>query len=281
MRVTAYVLVGDPNFLADSIRSYYPLVDRIVLSYDEDSVSWTGTPLPVEDCLRIIDAVDVDGKCVRAPGHYARLEHEPLANETFQRQAALDAASQDADWVLQLDTDEVMLDPDRFLRSLRRADATGCSALDYPSRWLYARVSPDRYLEASSRFWRPISSYPGPLAVRAGTRLSHARQVQDALLYRVDLRAWNTDPAHHHETTVHEVVPAEAAVLHYSWVRDHDTIRRKFGWSGHAADYSRPVVYRRWASRQRHPWRTVLSTPLRRRDRFRLASVPAAPGGAR
>ena len=47
MRVTAYVLIADPNFLAASLGSYYRWVDRIVLSYDRTATSWTGTPLPV------------------------------------------------------------------------------------------------------------------------------------------------------------------------------------------------------------------------------------------
>lgn len=278
MRITAYVLVADPNFLKESLRSYYDRVDRIVLSYDESFVSWTGTPLPVRECLAIIDALDADGKCIRAPGHYGRLDHDPLENDTYQRQRALEAASQDADWVLQLDTDEVMLDPDRFFSSLRRAEATGAGAMDYPSRWLYSRVSPGRYLEASTRFWRPAASYPGPLAIRAGSQLTLCRQAE-VPLYRVDLRPWNTDPAHHRDTVVHEVVDSRSAVLHYSWVRDHDTIRRKFGWSGHAEDYSRPAVYERWAQRQLHPLRTVLTNPLRRREWYRLVSIPEPPGG--
>ncbi len=68
MRVTAYVLVADPAFLRESIRAYYDRVERIVLSYDETSTSWTGTPLPVAECLRLIEEVDPDGKCVHAPG---------------------------------------------------------------------------------------------------------------------------------------------------------------------------------------------------------------------
>ncbi|MFB8387028.1 hypothetical protein ACFC3F_07815 [Microbacterium sp. NPDC055910] len=272
MRVTAYALMADPAFLAESLKAYYAHVDRIVLSYDQDAKSWTGTNLPVEECLAIVDALDVEGKCVRAPGSFARLDEHPLDNDTFQRQTALDVASDGADWVLQLDTDEVMLDAPRFFGSLLRAEARGASALYYPSRWLYAHVGGNRYLEASTRFLRPAASYPGPLAVRAGTTLVHARQA-DVALHRVDLRAWNTDPAHHHETIVHEVVSPQSAVLHYSWVRDHDTIRRKFGWSGHAADYTKPAVYARWAKRQRHPWRTSLSSPLRRRDWFRVVRV--------
>lgn len=273
MRTTAYVLVADPNFLAASLRSYYDYVDHIVLSYDESSVSWTGTAIPVAECLAIIKNLDTEGKCVHAPGSYARLGHPPLDNDTHQRQQALDRASENADWVLQLDTDEVMLDPDQFFRSLHRADAVGASAMDYPSRWLYAQVGNDRFLEASTRFGRPTASYPGPLAVRSGTHLTQARQAE-APLYRVDLRPWNTDPHHNHASTVHQVISPESAVLHYSWVRDHDTIRRKFGWSGHAHDYSRPVVYQRWARRQQQPRRTVLTSPFRRRDWFRLVSLP-------
>lgn len=279
MRVSAYVLVADPNFLRESIASYYDRVDRIVLSFDRTSTSWTGTPLPVEECLAVIDALDVDQKCIHAPGDYARPGEKPLESETIQRQEALDAASDGADWVLQLDTDEVLLDPDRFFRALARADATGASGLHYPARWLYSHVGAQRYLEASTRFWRPAASYPGPVAVRAGTQLSLARQA-DVPLYRVDFRPWNTDPAHRHDVVVHDAIQLDAAILHYSWVRDHDTIRRKFGWSGHSEDYSRPVVYQRWATRQRHPWRTVLSNPVRRRDWFRLSTISSSPEDA-
>jgi hypothetical protein len=279
MRVSAYILVGDPNHLRESVSSYYDHVDRIVLSYDETRTSWTGTPLPVDECLATIRELDRDGKCVDVPGRFARLDENPLDNDTFQRQNALDAASDGADWVIQLDTDEVMLDPAQFFASLRRADATGTSGMHYPARWLYSRVAPGRYLEGSTRFWRPAASYPGPLAVRAGTRLRQARQA-DVPLYRVDLRPWNTDPFHPKKAVVHEVIRPESAVLHYSWVRDHDTIRRKFGWSGHTHDYSRPVVYRRWASRQRHPVRTVLLNPLRRRDWYRLVDVDESKADA-
>ncbi|HEV6954734.1 hypothetical protein GJV82_15625 [Cellulosimicrobium sp. BIT-GX5] len=278
MRLAAYVLLADPSFLAASLRAYYDRVDRIVLSYDETSTSWTGTPLPVDECLAIVKELDTDDKCVHAPGRFARLDEHPLDNDTFQRQTALDEASRDADWVLQLDTDEVMLSPDAFVGSLGRAEAAGASGLDFPSRWLYSRVAPGRYLEASSRLGRPAASYPGPLAVRAGTRLVHARQA-DVPLYRVDLGPWNTDPARPRDAIVHEVVDPGAAVLHFSWVRRPEAMRQKFGWSGHTAHYSRPGVYESWVERTRHPRRTALTSPFRRRDWFRLVTVPEPPGG--
>lgn len=277
-RTAAYVLLADPSFLTASLRAYYDRVERIILSFDQNGTSWTGTPIPVQECLDLVRGLDTEGKCVEAPGHFARLDQHPLDNDTYQRQCALDLASEGVDWVLQLDTDEVMLSPDRFFDTLHTADSRGAGGLEYPSRWLYSRVSPGRYLEASTRTGRPAASYPGPLAVRAHTTLRHCRQA-DVPLYRVDLRPRNTDPAHSHLSIVHDVVKPEEAVLHFSWVRSPDVMRRKFGWSGHTADYSDPKVYRDWARRSRHPHRAAMTSPLRRRDWYRLVIVEEPPGG--
>ena len=280
LRLHAYVLVADPSYLRESLEAYYPHVDRIVLSYDRTATSWTGTPLPVEQCLRIVEEVDVDGKCVHAPGDFARLDHEPLDNDTFQRQTALDLASEGADWVIQLDTDEVMVDPALFVEMLRRADAAGALGLDFPARWLYTRTRRGRYLEVTNRLWSPAASYPGPLAVRAGTTLRHARQI-DGELFRVDLAERNTDPWHPADARVDAVIHPDSAVLHFSWVRDPEVIRRKFGWSGHTAFMRPPIVLRRWLWRTRHPLLAMLTTPLRRKDDgwYRISRIPEPPGG--
>lgn len=273
MRVHAYVLAADPHFLRESIAAYYDRVERIVVSYDRSARSWTGTPLPVDECLAVIRDLDAAGKCVLAPGDYARTDVDPLENDTYQRQHALDEAGDGADWVLQLDTDEVLGSLPTFVGALERADAVGAAGLDYPARWLYSRVGPGRYLEASRRFWGPAASFPGPVAVRAGTSLRLARQA-DVPLYRVDFRPWSTDPFHPRDAVVHEVIPLEDGIVHYSWVRSDDDMQRKFGWSGHTAAYSEPQVLRRWRQRSRHPWRTVATNALRRNDWYRLADLP-------
>lgn len=284
MRINAYVLAADPNFLAASVLSYYDHVDRIVISYDRTATSWTGTVLPVDECLAILKDLDRDGRCELSPGDFWRPGADPLESETLQRRVALAQASDGADWVLQLDTDEVVADVDAFLRALRHADGAGKAALHYPSRWLYARTGgagpgAGFYLESSTRLWGPVSGYPGPLAVRAGTHLDLARQARSAPHYRVDVRPRNTDPAHPRDAVVDEVVPVRSAVLHYSWVRTDAYMRRKFAWSGHAAQYANPVVYDRWAWRSRHPLLTAAATPARPRDeRYRIVRLPEPDG---
>lgn len=279
-RVNAYVLVADPSYLRESIAAYYPYVDRIVLSYDRSATSWTGTSLPVEQCLRIVEALDVDRKCEHHPGDFGRSGYSAFDNETHQRQVALDIASADADWVLQLDTDEVMLDPETFFAMLDRAERAGAGGLDFPARWLYTRTRSGRYLEATRRFWQSAGAFPGPLAVRSGTVLRHARQAE-VELFRVDLSRKSTDPWRRKDAPVHAVIDDASAVLHFSWVRHPDVIRRKFAWSGHEAFMRPPKVYRRWIWRSAHPLLTVLTTPLRPRDagRYRLVRIPEPPGG--
>lgn len=279
-RISAYVLVADPSFLRQSLSAYYAYVDRIVLSYDRSSISWTGTSLPIDQCLRIIAEIDIDGKCEHHPGDFARLDRTAFDNETYQRQVALDEASTGADWVLQLDTDEVMLRPDVFIAMLERADKKGAAGLDFPSRWLYTRVSRGRYLEVAGRLWQSAASYPGPLAVRAGTILRHARQA-DIELFRVDFAVPGTDRWRARDAPVHAVIPVDSAVMHFSWVRDPDMIRRKFAWSGHTDQMRPPKVLRRWLWRTRHPVLTILTTPFRRRNdgQYRLARIPEPPGG--
>lgn len=274
LKVGAYVLAADPWWVENSILAYYDRVDHIVVSYDADHISWTGTELPVQECLDRIGAIDTEKKCIYAPGHYARLDHTPLANETFQRQRALDQASKGVDWVLQLDTDEVMVNPAVFFDCLAEAHSRATRAMEFPSRYLYSRAGDGRYLEASTRWWRLRSNYPAPMAVRSDSVLVYCRQLA-APTFRVDFRANNTEPRRPYDEVVHRVVAPEEGILHYSWIRDDEYMRRKAAWSGHTDEYSEPTWLRRWRWRSERPALAVAATPFMPDDRrFRRISLP-------
>lgn len=275
-RCNGYALLGDPAFLAASIRSYYPLVDKIFLSHDRDGLSWSGRQLPIDACTREAEAADPEGKIVFLSGRYARPKQHPLDSETEQRRQTLEAASAGVDWTLQIDSDEIVPDLQSFSSALAMAHETGANALDYPSRWFYSRAEDGRYLERSSRWWRVCSSYPGPLAVRAGTRLTLARQCEGRH-YRVDVRRRNADPARPATSVVHAVVPASSAILHFSWVRTRSEMEEKALISGHAGDFDWRKRISDWTFRSAHPWMTVAATPLRSKDHFRLVQLTSAP----
>jgi hypothetical protein len=281
MRLNAYVLAGDPAWVEQSIASYYEHVSKIVVSYDSSKRSWSGAPLSVDEALQRISAVDPDGKVVLLPGdHVGTTGEHILTVETAQRQRALDAASDGADWVVQLDTDEIVPSMTAFLAQLDAAAARGAQALEYPARMFYARTHDGGFLEHCGRWWTTQTGFPGPVVVAAGTRLTHARQAADAPLYRVDVSPWNRDPAHARGARVHAVVPREQAILHLSWVRTEEQMREKSVVSGYANTKDWTLSLRRWRQRAAHPRRTVALTPLVRSafDRFRLTRLPEFDG---
>ena len=268
MRINAYILAADPAWIEASVLSYYGMVDRIVVSYDESSTSWTGTPIPVGECLSRLRAIDKDNKMVYFPGHYARLDHHPMENETHQRQCALDEAGKDADWVLQLDTDEVLMSAVVFNSCLGDADSGGFQALLYPARWIYQRVREGLYLERCGRFWRLQAGYPGPVAVRPGVWLKLARQC-DVATFRVDFSLESRTPVPTGDPTVHRAVTCAQAIAHYSWVRSHQEMLGKSKSSGHARDFSWEPEIRFWAWSANYPDAATIISPLRRRAQVR------------
>ena len=196
--------------------------------------------------------------------------------ETDQRQTALDAASEGADWVIQLDTDEIVPSPSVFAGLIERADDHAAQALEYPARVFHARAADGAFLEHCGRLWGWQAAYPGPVAVRAGTALSFARQAATAPSYRVDLAPWNTDPAHPHNAPVHHVVHPRHALLHMSWVRTEAQMVEKSVVSGHAGarDWDRELSTWRW--RASHRRLAALAAPVTRdpSQRFRVSRLP-------
>lgn len=262
MRLTAYLLAGDPAWVADSVASYYDLVSRIVVSYDRSNRSWSGKDLRVPESLERIRSVDVAGKVVELPGAYCDPDRFTLDLDTEQRQDALDLASEGADWVVQLDSDEVMGAPARFLECLSHAEDAGAEALDYPLRYLYQRTPRGRFLELASRTWRRRAGYPGPAAVRAGTPLRHCRQ-SDVPTYRVDISHRSSEPTRR-SWRVDQVIRRDEANLHFWWVRTDEQMAWKTRISGHADLYGAPGQLAHWRWSARHPYAAVASTPFRR-----------------
>jgi len=267
MRINAYVLAATPHWLAASVSSYYDIVSRIVVSYDENERGWNRKELPVSDCIEILKDLDVQHKMEFIPGHFSRQGYTPFENQTHQRQIALNHASDGADWVLQLDTDEVIPDSTVFMQQIEKSQHAGADALYYPSRWLYQHIRGEYFLERSTRFWRIAASFPGPLAVKAHSRLQFARQTRTPG-YRVDFRPIGTDcwsPSH-----VDSVIPPEHGIIHYAWVRTKTQMALKAANHGDlakSATKSREQAQWEWCGR--YPLLAVAISPVLRRFKGR------------
>ena len=195
LRLGAYLLLGDPAFLEQSIRSIYAIAERIVVVYDEAGLSWTSGRYPSSTACPSSNRMDTDDKVVLLPGNFHDTGLLPLEAETLERNAAIAALGHDVDWVVQLDTDEVLGSSPpvrrghrpRPLRRKVRPRLSGPLALRARGGQLY--------LERCRRTWGISAGYPGPTAVKAGTALELARQC-DVPIWRIDFRRRNTDPAH-------------------------------------------------------------------------------------
>lgn len=232
VRVNAYVLAADPTWLTRSVRAYYPAISRLVVSHDRSFRGWTGRRVAAKECLSLLKRLDDENKVELSPGDFHVYPHDPMAGETVQRQAALDAASDGADWVLQLDSDEVLPDLDLLIRALREAHEVGAVAVSWPMRVLYRRIRWNTFVQISTADGRPAYEYPAPVAVRAGSTLTRARGVEGMELRAVvrGEQAPPVDGVHCFE------IPEAAAIWHNSWARSPLAVWRKIRSWGHSND---------------------------------------------
>jgi hypothetical protein len=286
VKLSAYLLAADPTWLRSSVPAYYPIVDRIVVSYDQRGVGWSGAPIPVEACLAAIAACDPDGKVELIHGDYTDPGGDLMQAETRQRRAALAVAGIGMDWVLQLDGDEVLPDPDALLHVLQKADTLGLDAVEWPMRVLFRRARDGGFLEVAEPDGRVHVEYPGAIAVRPGVNLVNARRAAGSYLrVTVASRADGLQikgPARDGEERL-ALISSEQIIWHNSWARSARSIRTKTSSWGHANGwrswwfyvscwYPAPVIWR--AQRDFHPFARGLWPRLRH---LPLLPIPLDP----
>ena len=265
MRLAAYVLLADAAWLEASILSYYDAVDKIVASYDEEYKGWSGVPVPVDECIRRLKAIDHERKVVWLPGRYraapgCHLMHE----ETAQRQAALDLAAEGSDWVLQIDCDEVVSDLTTLVDRISEAHRAGASGLEYPARYLNVRIGGRWYLEYAQRYGRTWPVIPGPIAVRQTARLQWARQISGKSLRC----SWQNNGSSL------AAITKSQAIIHLAMIRTPEAMQWKSEASGHAADVDWGRRLAEWRSATRNPLWAMIESYLRRdRQHQRLARI--------
>ncbi len=238
MVINAYILAAEPAYIEASVGAYYDLVETIVVSYDRSGRGWTGTSVPLEECLERLRAIDRDRKMRFLPGDFACPGRTPIENDTAQRQEALAVAGQGADWVLTLDTDEVLPDARALTRRLETEVPPGIVAVEWPMRSFYRRLDSGRFLEVCTPLWRQLSEYPGPVAVRPGVTLHEARRVRPpSPVWRFDIRRVGVDPLKRERYRADGVIERSEAILHFSWARsESDLLTKLQSWS-HSTDF--------------------------------------------
>lgn len=236
--IAAYILAADTSKLVDSIKSYYSIVTKIIVSCDESSRGWTGTPIRTQDVIDIVKSIDMHDKCIIHYGDYSTSEFNinPMSGDTFQRNVALSLAAEYGDWILQIDTDEVVTDVAALQKWIQCADQNGYNALEWPLSVVYRKFG-NKELTVCASDGSPLYEYPGSIAVRAGCPVVHARRVSSKLLrltvVRDDKSKSLLNKIEDYETRL-ECLSHDQAIVHYSWSRSAAEIFEKVRSWGHA-----------------------------------------------
>jgi hypothetical protein len=235
VRLAAYLLAADPTWIEKSVRAYYDQVEEILVSYDEAGIGWSGSRVQSEAAVVRLRAIDVAGKMRFVGGNYHSLPSAP-ASEIHQRQAALDAVAPTVDWVLQIDSDEVVPDMGVLIAALHHADERGLRAVEWPMRVLFRRLNSRVYLVVTGKDGRGHFEYPGPIAVRPGAVFRDARQGDVPFLRPVVAGADSSlqltrDSAAGEDRSF--TIDESQAILHNSWGRSPAVVRRKIRAWGH------------------------------------------------
>lgn len=237
-RIGAYVLSGDPVWLAKTLEAYYPILDDLIIPTPVGEIGWKGQALPVQLVRSIVEDIDTRSISRTVSGNWIDRQ-DPMRAETAQRQAMLQAFVGRVDWVLQIDNDELLPDPRALLTAIERAEREGLNAIEWPMRVLYRRTRRSVF-EVVAADGEPCFEYPGAVAVRPTLLLEHARRGSGDFLRVVvenDTRSLQlTHPPVEGEVRWSAIRP-DQAIIHNSWARSPREVWRKVrGW-GHAAGW--------------------------------------------
>lgn len=236
-RLGAYVLPGDPVWMRSSLRRYYDLLDDLVVLVPRGGTGWTGRPIPVGSCLDVVEELDRRRIARYHYGQWTRRD-QPMMADTMQRQAGIDLLSDTVDWIIQLDNDELLPQPEALVDLLSLPVTDGVVGIEWPMRVLLRRLGDGCFLEVAGAQGQPVFEYPGPVAVRARARLVDARRHEGAVLRLVvagDRYSLQNRQALRQGERREEGLSPELAILHNSWGRAPASIWRKTRTWGHAS----------------------------------------------
>ncbi|HTB23506.1 MAG TPA: hypothetical protein VK914_12470 [bacterium] len=205
----------DHRFAWAAIASYYGIADEIVLGLDKDRVSWNGKPFQLDegDFRRRLKAADPDGKITLVEGDFHSRGSAP-ANDTHERNA-LSLACKPGNWVVQIDSDELLQNPQEFrawlLKRWRSWRVLG--------RWIvvFKRFGEDYLVVDKDSAW--IS-----LATRRRGRYTGCRDTKEMKRH------------------------SPLRMLHFSWGRDEAELKQKLESWTHARDFDTAKFFDFWKS---------------------------------
>jgi hypothetical protein len=209
------LMAYDYAYALKAVRSYYEIADEIILGVDADRISYTHKPFEMDmgEVRRELEKLDVRGIVRVVEGNFHREKH-PLDNETRER-SELSMLCAEGNWIVQIDSDEMLLNAREFRNWLIPADADACVW----AKWISVfKTFGDRALVIHP------ANESTPVATKWRGAYTAARR------------------------TNQPGAGSPLQMLHFSWGRSGGELRQKLeNWS-HSWDFDLEGFYRLWES---------------------------------
>lgn len=212
----------DWEFLKYSLPAIYEKVDSICLSIDVNKTSWNGNTfsINIEALKDLIAGIDHKGKVFLLEESFYDHCRNPIENECYQRKRMAEVLGR-ADWYVQIDTDEILINPDDFIQTL------------------------SRYKNSS----RPLNVH--------GIWMNLIKKTETGFVYSVNKTpplATNKPVYEYGRTNGHFNIYTNSFIAHITWARPEEEVYYKLQNWGHSHEFNGISYFKIWQALDDNNW---------------------------
>lgn len=220
-----FCVAYDWEFLQYSLPALYDHVTAICLSVDADCKSWNGNSFSFdkEGLDKLVQQVDTAGKIKILRESFYSPERTPIENECYQRKRMAEALGK-ADWIVQIDTDEIMINPTAFITELKK-----------------------------------YKGHKRPLNIH-GIWINLIKQTTSGFIYSVlktPPLATNKPEYTYGRTNGHFNIYTNSFIAHITWARPEEEVKYKLENWGHSHEFNGMSFFKIWQALDDFNWRYI------------------------
>ena len=215
----------DWEFLEYSLPAIYDHVAAICLSVDADYKSWNGNTFSfdIDRFHQSVKNVDTKGKIHILREAFYSPARTPIENENYQRRRMAEVLGK-ADWIVQIDTDEIIIKPKTFISELEKYKGQK----------------------------RPVNIH--------GIWINLIKQTSSGFIYSIlktPPLATNKPEYNYGRTNGHFNIHTNSFIVHITWARSEEEIKYKLLNWGHSHEFNGMSFYKIWQALDDFNWRYI------------------------
>lgn len=142
-----FLMSYDYELLKKSIPPVYKLADTIFLALDHKKRTWSGNHFKVDESFfEWLKSFDVDNKIIIYEDDFYDSEINGIQNDTRERYM-LGLKMGVGNWLIQVDSDEIFIDFEKFVKKIRQYDSYLVNPEKHPIQFAGFHINVYKYLE--------------------------------------------------------------------------------------------------------------------------------------